>query len=115
VASGDAFALLASDGGTPVGYALVLIKAGPDDTLPVGDRWAELVSLAVAPDRRGGGVGTALMDAVDAELERRGVHDLQVAVMVGNDRALRFYERRGLRTGEVLLYRFGGRAAGGGG
>ena len=47
------------------------------------------------------------MDAVDAELERRGVRDLEVAVMAGNDRARRFYERRGLRAGEVLLFRFG--------
>ena len=47
------------------------------------------------------------MDAVDAELDRRGVRDLEVAVMAGNDRARRFYERRGLRVGELLLYRFG--------
>ena len=81
--------------------------AGDDDTWPVGAALAELVSLAVAPEARGQGLGTALMDAVDAELERRGVRDLEVAVMAGNDRALRFYERRGLRAGEVLLFRFG--------
>ena len=86
------------------------MKPGPDDTWPVGQRWAELVSLAVLPDRRGGGIGSALMDAVDAELARRGIADLQVAVMAGNDAALRFYERRGLRAGELLLYRFGAEA-----
>jgi ribosomal protein S18 acetylase RimI-like enzyme len=106
--AGDAFALLARRGEVPVGYALVYIRPGDDDTWPVGDHLAELVSLAVAPEARGQGVGTALMDAVDAELERRGVRDLEVAVMAGNDRALRFYERRGLRAGEVLLFRFGG-------
>lgn len=111
--AGDAFALLARDGGAPVGYAFVHIRPGDDDTWPVGDRLAELVSLAVAPDRRGRGAGTALANAVDAELERRGVHDLQVAVMAGNDRARGFYERRGLRVGELLLYRFGGARTGG--
>jgi ribosomal protein S18 acetylase RimI-like enzyme len=105
---GDAFVLLASAGETPVGYAVVKIRPGDDDTWPVGAHLAELISLAVAAETRGQGLGTALMDAVDAELERRGVHDLEVAVMAGNDRALRFYERRGLRVGEVLLFRFSG-------
>jgi ribosomal protein S18 acetylase RimI-like enzyme len=105
---GDAFVLFAAAGEAPVGYAVVKIRPGDDDTWPVGAHLAELISLAVAADARGQGLGTALMDAVDAELERRGVHDLEVAVMAGNDRALRFYERRGLRTGEILLFRFGG-------
>jgi ribosomal protein S18 acetylase RimI-like enzyme len=104
----DAFVLLARAGEVPAGYAVVKIRPGDDDTWPVGAHLAELISLAVAPDARGRGLGTALMDAVDAELERRGVRDLEVAVMAGNDRARRFYERRGLRVGEVLLYRFGG-------
>jgi ribosomal protein S18 acetylase RimI-like enzyme len=104
---GDGFVLLAIAEETPVGYAVVKIRAGDDDTWPVGSHLAELLSLAVAPNTRGQGLGTALMDAVDAELDRRGVRDLEVAVMAGNDRALRFYERRGLRAGEVLLFRFG--------
>ena len=110
--AGDAFALVARDGGAPVGYAFVQIRPGDDDTWPVGSHMAELVSLAVAAESRGRGVGTALADAVDAELACRGVHDLEVAVMAGNDRARSFYERRGLRVGELLLYRFGGQGAG---
>jgi ribosomal protein S18 acetylase RimI-like enzyme len=105
--AGEAFLLLARDGPRAVGYALVYVRPGDDDTWPVGAQLAELVSLAVAPERRGRGVGSALMDAVDAELERRGIADLEVGVMAGNDRALAFYERRGLRLGEVLLFRFG--------
>jgi ribosomal protein S18 acetylase RimI-like enzyme len=107
LADGAAFVLVARDGGAAVGYAYVHIRPGDDDTWPVGAHMAELVSLAVAPDQRGRGIGTALMDAVDAELERRGIHDLEVAVMAGNDRAIAFYERRGLRVGELLLFRFG--------
>lgn len=105
---GDAFVLLARAGNGPAGYAVVKIRPGDDDTWPVGAHLAELISLAVAPDARGRGLGTALMDAVDAELEARGVRDLEVAVMAGNDRARRFYERRGMRVGELLLFRFGG-------
>lgn len=105
--AGEAFLLVARDGSEAVGYALVQVRPGEDDTWPFGAQMAELVSLSVAPQRRGGGIGTALMDAVDAELERRGIADLEVAVMAGNSRALAFYERRGLRLGELLLFRFG--------
>jgi ribosomal protein S18 acetylase RimI-like enzyme len=107
LAAGAAFVLVARADGIAVGYAYVHIRPGDDDTWPVGAQMAELVSLSVAPQRRGGGIGTALMDAVDAELERRGIADLEVAVMAGNSRALAFYERRGLRLGELLLFRFG--------
>jgi ribosomal protein S18 acetylase RimI-like enzyme len=106
--AGAAFTLVARRGAEAVGYAYVHIRPGDDDTWPVGARMAELVSLAVAPDERGRGTGTALMDAVDAELDRRGIHDLEVGVMAGNERAIAFYERRGLRVGELLLFRFGG-------
>jgi hypothetical protein len=33
---------------------------------------------------------------------------LEVAVMSGNDAARRFYERRGLREAEVVMFRFVG-------
>jgi ribosomal protein S18 acetylase RimI-like enzyme len=112
--SSDAgFLVLAIDAGAVVGYALVRIEDGPDDTFPVGDRYAELYSLSVAPDRRGGGIGTQLLDFVDDELARRSIYDLKIAVMAGNADALRLYERRGLRSAELVLWRFGfGRAQG---
>jgi ribosomal protein S18 acetylase RimI-like enzyme len=49
------------------------------------------------------------MDTVEAELEARGIHDVSLAVMTGNADALRFYERRGFRPVETVLYRFGAR------
>jgi ribosomal protein S18 acetylase RimI-like enzyme len=104
---GNAFLVFATDQGAVIGYALVCVEDGPDDTFPVGDRYAELYSLSVAPEMRGRGIGTELLDFVDHELARRSIHDLKVAVMVGNADAQRFYERRGLRAGEIILYRFG--------
>jgi ribosomal protein S18 acetylase RimI-like enzyme len=84
-----------------------MLREGPDDTWPVGERYAELYSLSVVCDQRGRGIGTALFEAVERELDSRRIADLAVAVMVGNASAIRFYERRGLRPGELLLYRFG--------
>ena len=90
-----------------VGYAFVCIERGPDDTFPLGDRYAELYSLSVAPRLRGRGIGTQLLDFVDRELAQRSIDDLKVAVMTANLDAQRLYERRGARPVEVMLYRFG--------
>jgi GNAT superfamily N-acetyltransferase len=107
LAGGEDLILIAERDGDPVGYAFLHLHHGPDDTWPVDGRWGEVVSLSVLPEERGGGVGTALLDAVDRELAARGVRDLQVAVMAGNADALRLYERRGLAPAEVVLFRFG--------
>ena len=77
------FLILATEHDAVVGYALVCLEEGPDDTCPVGRRYAELYSLSVAPELRGRGIGTQLLDFVDRELARRSIDDLKVAVMVG--------------------------------
>jgi len=105
--SGSDFLVLAIEREGIAGYALVCIEAGPDDTFPVGERYAELYSLSVAPERRGRGIGSGLLDAVDQELARRSIADLKVAVMAGNEDAVRLYRRRGLVPAELVLYRFG--------
>ena len=102
----DAFVLVAVQGGVDVGYALVALHDGPDDTWVSGERIAEVETLAVLPHARGHGVGTALLDRVDVELARIGVHDLRIAVVPANEDALRFYSRRGLRPFLTGLGRF---------
>jgi ribosomal protein S18 acetylase RimI-like enzyme len=101
------FLALARAGISVVGYAFVRLEEGADDTFPLGDWYAELYSLSVAPEWRGRGIGTRLLDFVDAELASRGIRDLIVSVMLGNSDAQRLYERRGLRPAEIVLYRFG--------
>jgi ribosomal protein S18 acetylase RimI-like enzyme len=109
MAEDEAFLVIAESGSTPVGYAMVHLVRGPDDTWPLADRYADVYSLSVAPDARNRGLGTRLLDFVDAELSRRGITDVQLAVMVGNVEAQRLYERRGFRPAETVLYRFGRR------
>jgi GNAT superfamily N-acetyltransferase len=93
----DSFAVVAEEDGEPVGYAVAHVR-GPDETWVTGERTAELETLAVLPGHRGTGIGGALMDAVEEELGRLGVEDMWVAVVAANTDALRFYERRGLRS-----------------
>jgi ribosomal protein S18 acetylase RimI-like enzyme len=108
------FALLAHEDGALAGYAMVRVHEGPDDSWALADRYGEVWTLLVTERMRGRGLGGALLDAVDAELARRGVHDLVIGVMEGNDAARRLYERRGLVPGLVHLYRVTQRPAGGG-
>jgi ribosomal protein S18 acetylase RimI-like enzyme len=68
---GEDFLALAVEGASPVGYAMVTIEPGPDDTFPVGERYAEVYSLSVAEHARGHGIGTQLLDFVDRELAAR--------------------------------------------
>jgi ribosomal protein S18 acetylase RimI-like enzyme len=105
--AGEALVLLAERDATPVGYAVVHLHDGPDDTFPLGARWAEIYSLSVAPSARGQGIGSRLLDAIDARLAALGIRDVSVAAMVENDVALRLYEHRGFVRREVVLYRFG--------
>jgi GNAT superfamily N-acetyltransferase len=102
----DAFALVAVLDGRDVGYAVVALHQGPDDTWVTGDRIAEVETLSVLSDARRSGVGTALLDRVDAELTSLGVRDLRIAVIPDNTAATRFYERRGLQPFLTILGNF---------
>lgn len=103
----DAFVLVARRDGRAVGYAVVAVHRGPDDTWPTGDPFAEVETLAVLPSERGRGLGTRLLDAVDDRLAALGITTVFIAVMTGNDDALRFYERRGLYPVITKLMRVG--------
>jgi ribosomal protein S18 acetylase RimI-like enzyme len=96
LASPDAFALIAERDGRAIGYAVVRI-GGEGAALMTGGRTGELESLAVLPEERGSGVGSALLEAVRGGLRERGVEIWGLAVMDGNVEAMRFYERHGLR------------------
>jgi len=99
------FVVLAERDGSPIGYAFCHLRQGPDDTWDTGDLLGEVETLVLSAEARGGGAGNALMDAAEAELGRRGAHDVMTAVMEGNDRALDFYLRRGMRPTVTYLMR----------
>jgi ribosomal protein S18 acetylase RimI-like enzyme len=65
----------------------------------------------VLPDSRGSGIGSALLDAVDTALSNQDIPNLNVAVMCGNEAAIRLYRRRGFVPGELILYRICGTQA----
>ena len=97
--------VVAEDGEGLAGYAMVRIHEGPDDSWALEARYGEVWTILVTERARGRGLGSALLDEVDAVLARRGIRDLMIGVMEGNDDARRLYERRGLVPGWRQLYR----------
>jgi ribosomal protein S18 acetylase RimI-like enzyme len=104
----EGFVLVARRDGHVAGYAFVGIE-GPDPVWYTGDRHAVLATLCVDAAKRGEGIGAALMDAVDAELDRRGIEDVEIGVDTGNEAATRLYESRGYRADFRILYGSPGR------
>jgi ribosomal protein S18 acetylase RimI-like enzyme len=102
------FVLLARAGNRLVGYALVRVtEAGPDlaDSWRVPETIAEIETVLVTADARGAGLGNRLLDEIDAELESRGITEVIVGLMPGNDGAQRLYERRGFQRRWLVLAR----------
>jgi glycosyltransferase involved in cell wall biosynthesis/ribosomal protein S18 acetylase RimI-like enzyme len=66
---------------------------------------AELLSIAVAPERRTGGTGRALADGVLRGLAERGAEEIKVVVGAANDGANDFYARVGFHpAGQLFVH-----------
>jgi ribosomal protein S18 acetylase RimI-like enzyme len=108
LADPGSFLLLARAQGRVVGYALVrVMEAGPEltDSWRVPEVIAEIETMLVSAPFRGAGLGTRLLDEIDAELERQGITEVIVGLMPGNDGAQRLYECRGYRRRWLVLAR----------
>ena len=57
----------------------------------------ELYQLYVSAEARGSGVAAALIDDAETRLAESGFETAWLACAIGNDRAARFYEKRGWR------------------
>lgn len=77
--------VVADDGEVITGYA-GLMMAGAQ---------ADVLTIAVAADRWGHGTGTALLETLLAEAERRGCTEVFLEVRIDNMRAQRLYRRYG--------------------
>src|SRR5688572_4328028 len=75
---------------TPIGFAILK-----------GD---ELYQFFVAAEARGTGVAAELIADAEQQLAARGVTTAWLACAIGNDRAARFYEKRGWRRTATITY-----------
>lgn len=106
----DTLLLLALVDDEPIGYGLTRVMGVADswieDTWKTGDRIGEIESLSVLPAYRGSGLGSELLEQLEAHLHERGVDDLILGALAGNADAIRLYERRGYRPTWLYLSKF---------
>lgn len=96
---------IAEEDGAIVGHAMCEIEqGGGSPTWAWPPDFVAIVDLIVLPDRRGQGVGEALMSAVEQEARERGIAALDLMVAAPNENACRFYERQGFRA-DLITYR----------
>jgi ribosomal protein S18 acetylase RimI-like enzyme len=96
--------LVAEINGTVVGY----IRLRPASPLPENAHVIGVFGLAVAPDARHRGVGTALLTAAEQHARARGARKLSMRVLSTNPDAIRLYtglgfEREGVLRDEFLI------------
>jgi ribosomal protein S18 acetylase RimI-like enzyme len=108
----DSVLLLAHVDGELAGYALGCVHDVDDtwiaDTWETGSRMGEVESLSVAAPYRGAGIGTTLLDALEAHFHGAGIEDIIIGVLPGNP-AAGLYERVGYRPTWLYLSKFRGR------
>ncbi len=92
-----------NDDGALVGYVCAPVKDSP----PIFERGATLsvAELYVVTDHRGEGLADELLDRAADWGEERGCEHLGLSVTAGNERALAFYENRGLSVRRLKLDR----------
>lgn len=99
-AAGDLLVARASGGEAVVGFVAVEVAADRYDT--DGDRGV-VTDLYVVPERRGEGIGSALLSAGEARLADHGVDVVGLEALADNDAARRFYRRHGYDPHRVEL------------
>lgn len=113
LAKSDTLLLLAFAGDAAVGYGLAHVLPVDEtwipDTWETGNRIGEIESLSVLPQYRGSGLGSELLNRLEAHLYAVGVKDLILGALPGNTDAIRLYERRGYKPTWLYLSRFEGR------
>ena len=98
--AGDAWLLIDELQGNPVAFAFFRIREG-DWSFDTEERIGELEALSVEPELRRWGIGSLLMEQVERRLNAEGVGFIGLAVIAGNEEALRLYERWGMVISHV--------------
>lgn len=105
LAQGASYVTATDRDGRVVGYAMIAMDEGTDDTFEVTGGIAEVVTLIVTRDQRSAGVGRARLAAAEGIARDSGFDTVKIDVMTGNARARDFYEANGYAVAEHVMYR----------
>jgi ribosomal protein S18 acetylase RimI-like enzyme len=107
IASGAWFAAVARDGERDIGYLLGARRPMVwNATFAAPPLLWELVTLFVAEDRRGEGIGSQLLSAMDEFVSRQEIKARLIGVIPANRSAIALYEARGYVPTWLTLTRF---------
>lgn len=86
-----------------LGYAFTQLQEQPFSTNMVQFRSLFIDDLCVDSSQRSQGVGRALLDHVKEEAKRLDCYEVTLNVWEGNDSAINFYKKNGLKVKETTM------------
>ncbi|MGZ1191923.1 GNAT family N-acetyltransferase [Lactobacillus delbrueckii subsp. bulgaricus] len=86
-----------------LGYAFTQLQEQPFSTNMVQFKSLFIDDLCIDSTQRSQGVGRALLDYVKAEAKRLGCYEVTLNVWEGNDSAINFYKKNGLKVKETNM------------
>lgn len=92
--------VVAEEDGAVVGFAQATLVEGPDTVGRI--EW-----IHVHPDHRGSGVGSRLLDRIEAELASAGASRIEARVLEANQEGKTFYAQRGYTEGATRELKLG--------
>lgn len=93
----------AMEGDTMLGYCFCQWKAYRDSSTMTDRQELYIDDLCVDEQSRGHGVAKALYDHVVAVAKSRNCNFITLNVWCGNDRAMRFYEKMGMKPRSITM------------
>lgn len=89
--------LVAEENGKIVGYISIIFTDNYDRFTPF------VYSIAVTNDYQSKGVGSKLVDAACTALKEKGYSNVELTVLIKNERAANFYEKNGFSKIKFLM------------
>ncbi len=91
--SPHSFTMVIEDGSSIYGYATIE---------PLDSRSVDIESIGIIPEQHGRGLGSLLIEAMEAEAARRGYREVFLEVREKNTGAINFYKKHGYSIFEFL-------------
>ena len=86
-----------------LGYCFCILQEVKDDPVLMDDRTLYIDDLCVDESLRGRHVGRALYDYARAYAKEAGCRSVTLNVWCGNDSAMAFYEKRGMKPRKIYM------------
>jgi len=102
LAEPDAFAVLATIGGTPIGYAVVHLCEG-SESWQTSEQIASVETMCLLDEYRQHHVGDRMAHAIFERCKSMSISHFTATAVAGNDGAVRFFKRYGFVPAMVTL------------